>query len=81
MCTASLHIGIQNIHSVTGRKNHMTRWAQTNTPEGGFIHTEMVRSEEWLAEEVRYSPCSPAVLVAELDRSLAGVWNQKKQAR
>ncbi len=41
---------------VTGCKNHMTRRAQTNTPEGAFIHIERVQSEEWLAEEVRCSP-------------------------
>ncbi len=41
---------------VTGRKNHPTRRAQTNTLEGGFIQIERVQSEEWLAEEVRCSP-------------------------
>ncbi len=41
--------------AVTGWKNHTTRRAQTNTPEGGFIHIERVQREEWFAEEVRCS--------------------------
>ncbi len=50
------HFLIIYIYIVTGWKNHTTRRAQINTPEGGFIHKERVQSEEWLAEEVRCSP-------------------------
>ncbi len=56
MPTTNIYIYIYIYIYCDGWKNHTTRRAQTNTPEGGFIHIERVQSEEWLAEEVRCSP-------------------------
>ncbi len=43
--------------TVTGWKNHTTRRAQINTPEGGFINNTWVQVVDWCAEVVRCSPC------------------------